>query len=81
MCLYLVPMQRVQHFPLGEVQDLHRTVTGCSDKEITSWVERQAVHHTTVDWNTHRHRHTDTLMRGMDIFFLLLKCTSELKNT
>lgn len=78
MCLYLVPMQRVQHFPLSEVQDLHCRVTGCSDKEITSWVESQAVHHTTVDWKTRTHTHTHD-MRGMDIFSL--KCIPKLKNT
>lgn len=76
MCLYLVPMQRVQHFPLSEVQDLHCRVTGCSDKEITGWVESQAVHHTTVDWKTHTH-----VIRGTDIFSLLLKCIPKSKNT
>lgn len=60
MCMYLVPMQCVQNFPLNEVQDLHFRVTGCSDKEITSWVERQAVHHTTVDWKTKTQTRTRT---------------------
>lgn len=58
MCMYLVPMQCVQNFPLNEVQDLHFRVTGCSDKEITSWVESQAVHHTTVDWKTNTQTRT-----------------------
>lgn len=52
-----MPVQSVQKFALYEVQDLERAVAGRSDEEVTSWMERQAVHHPTVDWETPHNTH------------------------